>query len=64
MTSKQHRTSDLISDLIFMAQTTCATMFVSAVLVFLDQMIKKEERKTTHLLELLGFAATKNPQQS
>ena len=49
MASKQPLRSDLISDLKCMAQTTCATMFVWALLVFLEQMAerKKERRKKT-----------------
>ena len=37
-------------------------MFVWAIFVFLDQIIKKEERKKDNspLLDLLGFAAGKN----
>ena len=42
MASKQPQRSDLTSDLKFMTQTTYATMFVWAVLVFLDQMIRKK----------------------
>ena len=49
-----------------MAQTTYATMFVWAVLTFLDQMAerkkerKKKEADNSPLLDLLGFAAGKN----
>ena len=63
MASKQPRRSHLTSDLKYMAQTTYATMFVWTVLdLLLNFVRKKEERKKDNspLLELLGFAATKN----
>ena len=54
MASKRSQRSDLPSDLKFLAQTTYATMFVSALLTFLDQMAerrKKEERRTKQSLD-------------
>ena len=45
MAIKQPWRSDVTLDLKFMTQTTYALMFVWTVLVFLDQIIKKEERK-------------------
>ena len=61
MTSKQPLRSNLKSDLKFMAQITYATMFVWTVLTFFE-LCEKERRKKDNspLLELLGFAATKN----
>ena len=49
--SKQPRRSNLKSDLKFMAQTTCATMFVWAVLTSLEQMAGRRE-KEEHLAPL------------
>ena len=63
MTSKQPRRSNLKSDLKFMAQTTYATMFVWAVLSFLEQMAerrnKKKKKEHVRLLDLLALPQVK-----
>ena len=56
--SKQPRRLDLTSDLKFMVQTTYNTMFVWAVLTFLDQVVE-EERKQLTSTRPVGFAAGK-----
>ena len=55
MASKQPWRLNLKSDLKFMTQTTYATMYVWAVLTFLEQMVerkKKGGRKKEHLAPL------------
>ena len=68
MASKQPQRSDLTSDFKFMTQITYATMFVCIVLTLYGPNggKKKERRKKDNspLLELLGFAATKNTYMS
>ena len=59
MASKKPRNSDLTSYVKFVAQSTRATMIVWTGLAFLDQMIKKEERKFTSN-RVVGLDATQN----
>ena len=49
MASKQPQRSNLKSDLKCMAQTTYATMFVLALLTFLDQMAERKKKEEEHL---------------
>ena len=62
MAFKQPQRSNLKSDLKFMAQTTYATIFVWAVLTFMEHMAErrtKKERTQLTSTRLVGFTAGK-----